>query len=663
MASESNYILSELKTQLDENRAAFSNSNMVRMREAIRYLTKKKLQIFIKIPFLLHINSPQYPGFIDSDVPCHGICNFANSGFFKEALKTKIFPKSIIDHKKVEDPAIVGFYHIGSLGTFTQSQGSDFDFWVIIDKKTFSKERYACLEKKLDALLKYSREEYDQEVSFFIMDQEDIKNDRYAPFKGEETMTVPKIFLKEEFYRTFLMIAGKIPVWAVLPDLNDPVMDTVEKREGVTNQILSMDADLINLGQVSKIPVRDILKGLLWHICKSTEDPVKAVIKATMVFTYGYDAEQTTGLLCEKIKSGYEKAGIDDYGVDPYKALFDRILEFHEAEDPKGINLIKNAIFFRLCHYPDVKIPDQKTPKRQLLDKYIREWKLNKTQVLKLLSYATWSEAEKLLLEKALIHRLAQMYNHVLKANLAENAALEKGEERKTWLILKNKIRLKLKQNPDKIKECSTYLKRRHISTLNILKGSKFWVLNIVVDGEQKIDRAYYHKNFLCVIGWIMENGLYQRQRAFININAACFLYESIEKPVDADKLYMIFQPLKALSDSYFEKNPVWVKMVVLMHHENANISRAEFLVSNSWGELFFDSIEFEKGATGEVKYNLVAKMIQKYSSERLRFNIFQFCDNYDSTIVYEVKKAYDILAYPNGRIMQRKKKPYLDIL
>ena len=136
------------------------------MREAIRYLTKKKLQIFIKIPFLLHINSPRHPGFIDTKVSAHGIWNFESSGFYKEAVKTKIFPKSIIENTKVATPAVMGFYHIGSLGTFTQSKGSDFDYWVIIDKKRFSKERYECLEQKLDTILKYSREEYDQEVTF-----------------------------------------------------------------------------------------------------------------------------------------------------------------------------------------------------------------------------------------------------------------------------------------------------------------------------------------------------------------------------------------------------------------------------------------------------------------------------------------------------------------
>jgi len=203
-------------------------------------------------------------------------------------------------------------------------------------------------------------EAYDQEVTFFIMDKKDIKNDCYAPFKGKETLTAPKIFLKEEFYRTFLMIAGKIPVWSVLPDVQDSQTSDALNTEGVIRQVLTMYEDLIDLGQIGKIPIEDVLKGLLWHICKSRFDPVKAIIKATMIFSYGFSKEKSQNLLCQRIKQGYSKAGIDDYGVDPYKALFDRIFEFHEKENPKVLNIIKNAIFFRLCEYPDVKMPEKK---------------------------------------------------------------------------------------------------------------------------------------------------------------------------------------------------------------------------------------------------------------------------------------------------------------
>ena len=186
-------------------KSCFSNHNIVRMREALRYLSGPKLELFINIPFFIHVNLPEFPGFIASDTPAHGIHNFEQSGFYREVLKQSLLADNGISQTRPKTPCVEGFYHIGSLGTFTQSAGSDFDYWVIIDKKKFSEQRFYNLEKKLDQILKFSREAYDQEVTFFIMDQEEIQKNCYARFNDPETLTAPKVFLKEEFYRTFLM--------------------------------------------------------------------------------------------------------------------------------------------------------------------------------------------------------------------------------------------------------------------------------------------------------------------------------------------------------------------------------------------------------------------------------------------------------------------------
>jgi adenylate cyclase class 1 len=637
---------------------------MVRMREAIRYLAPEKLEIFIKIPFLLHINSPEYPGFVDNRVSSHGIWNFENSGFYKEALKIEIFPKSIIANIKIESPAILGFYHIGSLGTFTQSVGSDFDYWVIIDKKKFSKERYDILGVKLDAIVKYSREAYDQEVTFFIMDQKDIKNNCYAPFKGEETLTASRIFLKEEFYRTFLMIAGKIPVWTILPAPQELKTNTTLNTDGIAAQILSMHEDLIDLGQINSIPMEDVLKGLLWHICKSGSDPVKALIKATMVFSYGFGQTTHQCLLCETIKQGYSNAGIDDYDVDPYKAVFDRILEFHTREEPKVLNLIKNAIFFRLCEYPDVKMPNQNAPKRLLLDKYIRIWELNRDQVEKLLSYSTWSESEKLLLEKTIIQRLAQMYNHAIQKFNKTKHLLNMETEKRNWTILRNKTRQRLGTSSNKIDECSIYLRRRNILRLDIIKKSDSWELNVLTEAGQKIDQLYSHSHLLGVWGWILENQLYRRHTATITLNADLKLFKAGNNPiVDMDKMYMVFQPLKPLSDSCYEQDASWSKMMILLVYDKNNIKKAELLISNTWGELFFDKIDCFQKIDKKDQCNQIAQFMLKYSGQRPRFFIYQFSHTHDPKIVYQLKKAYNDLADTDGKAMRIKKKPYLDKL
>lgn len=656
-------IFKEFEDQVLKKRKDFSHYNIVRMREAIRYFSPEKLEIFIRIPVLLHINAKGYPGYVDSKAACHGIWSFENSGFFKEAAGSKIFPKSIIETIRMKDPYILGLYHIGSLGTFTQSAGSDFDYWVIIDKKRFDKDRYENLKKKLDLILEYARETFSQEVTFFIMDAKEVKEDCYASFEGKETLSAPRIFLKEEFYRTFLMIAGKIPLWAVLPDA---IEDASMSIEAVEKQVLSMNEDLIDLGRVGQIPKEDILKGLLWHVCKSEEDPVKALIKATMIFSYGFGDKVSKILLCDRAKARFTEAGVDDYTTDPYKLLFDRILEFHAAEDPESLNLIKNAIFFRLCEYPEVKMPKDHSPKWQLLNKYIREWKLSRTQIGKLLTYTRWSESEKQLLEKTIITRLARMYNYAMKSTDNIPQVLDQSNEKGNWVILKNKIKKRLNPAARKAAECSTFLRRQEIVVLVIKKVKNLWKVDIETKDGLKTEGVFRHITFLGIWGWILGNQLYARQHCTIRIEDDRSLFETGGNPVDPDRIFMAFAPLKPLSDEVYEKSCAWSKMSVLLVYDTLDtgceLSRAELLVSNTWGELFYNEIEFDPYALTEDKCSQVSEMMSQYDEQNLQLSVFQLSQSHDPDIVYLLKKAY---TERNPERVRRinPERPYLDRL
>lgn len=648
---------------IDKNKADFSNYNTVRMREAIRYLTPKKFKLFLKIPFLLHINGSGYPGFIPEKPGAGGIYNFQKSGFYKLAIKENIFPKSIQEYVNVKDPCILSVFHIGSLGTFTQSSGSDFDYWVMIDQKHISEERYANLEKKFDAVVKYCRETYNQEVSFFIMDHKQVKHHHYTGFDIEETIAVPRIFLKEEFYRTYLMIAGKIPLWSVLPlDITDDI-----ERQRISTQILSIHEDIIDLGQVDTIPFGDILKGLLWHICKSVEDPVKALIKATMVFSYGFGTQKHQVLLCDKIKIKYQHAGIDDYTADPYKVAFDRILDFQETCDPDNLNLIKNAIFFRLCGYPNVTAPVKSSPKHQLLAQYIRNWKLKSNQVSKLLSYASWSESEKLLLEKAIIQRLAQMYNFAVQNTDNIHQFYATKEDTHTWTILKNKTRMRLQDKRRKINVCSTYLKKQKIIRLDLVLEKSIWKLSVVYAANKASATIFSHNEFVRVFGWIIENQLYRRHMADLQCKSCYQLFEFPDHPLEPDSVYLAVSPVKPISDEVFASQPITKTIVIFLffsyQKSQFHFFRSEILMINSWGEVFTDVLQFDPSYRLEDKMEQVAQKVKENIDSQTVLSVYQFSEQYVPDIVYELKNRIEDVTGIETIPQQTKGKPYLDRL
>ena len=183
---------------------------------------------------------------------------------------------------------------------------------------------------------------------------------------------------------------------------------------------------------------KDIYQGIRWHICKSKEDPVKALLKATMILSHTTTEKNSGMLLCDELKQKFAKAGIDDCESDPYKIMFDRVLNYHKVHAPDGLKLIKTAIFLRLCSYPEVKLPEPGSPKKQLIDKYIRTWNILPSHIKKLMSYQNWPEEGKQLLDTTLIQRLAGMYEQINAKGKAIEEDLPPAEQR-NMKILNNK--------------------------------------------------------------------------------------------------------------------------------------------------------------------------------------------------------------------------------
>lgn len=633
----------KLAATLIRMKAAFSNYNVVRMREALRYLSSSQFELFTKIPFFIHVNHPQFPGYVPEPPEACGIHNFKNSGFYKAAVENKEISRDILETKTdIQNPCVLGFYHIGSLGTFTQSSQSDFDYWVIIDKTCFTEQRYYNLEKKLNHIVKFSRDNFDQEVTFFIMDQTDIRQDCYAGFEAPETMIAPKLFIKEEFYRTFLMIAGKIPIWTILPaNMQQGAYDRLVAHLFRQPDLAFLLKDFIDLGKVEMPSLKDIYQGIRWHICKSKEDPVKALLKATMILSHITDEKDSATLLCDQLKDNFAKTGIDDCENDPYKILFDRVLDYHEVHAQDELKLIKKAIFLRLCSYPKVKLPESGSPKKQLLEKYIRTWNIPASHVKKLISYPNWPEKGKQHLDRTLIQRLAGIYQQINTQGKAVEKELHPAEQR-NMKMLNNKVKECLNRQDGKISASSNFLTRYALSSLLIKQNSTGeWVLSAALSNSTQETLLHTSGAFLGVMGWIMGNGLYQREKNHIKLATKLKLYESKAQAVSADALYLVMQPVKPLFDGCFEHDARWTKILILLVCPDPSIGVAhiELLALNSWGELFLNQLRLDINRPLNDRYKKIADQIDLYAGEEIRLFFFQMAKTRDADAVYHIKQ------------------------
>ena len=644
--------------EIDQNRASFFQYNQFRLQQAIDKLPERKKDIFKKIPFFIHVNTPGVPGFV-KDETVGGIWNFERSFFFRH-MASGASVRSVT----AEFPAVQGLYHIGSLGTLTQSRGSDFDYWVIVDEKELSARQHTFLDTKLKKIQKYCRDHYHQKLTFYIHDSGKIKNNNFVPLYGENLSIAPGSLLKEEFYRTFILIAGRVPLWSVLPPgLTDGEYDSLAGDIIASNRFSD---EFLDLGNLAAIDQTELARGVLWHISKSRDDSAKALIKASMAASYCFGEKEKTGLPCDIIKKWYLSSNEFDGAADSYILLFNRVIRFyHGMEDARGLDLIRLAIFFRLCGYPFVAPPADSFEKK-VLGKYIRDWRLDKIRVKKMLAYQQWPEREKTILEGRFINGLAYLYNLLNKTVLADTDLSARARSEVT--ILKNKTVEYLTEKPGKIPRCSVYLKTRRfkefvISGKSAGDGETTWFLSA---GGVSL---YSHGCLFQVLGWLMANQLYTHMFSSITIDFSVKLYDSLSRPVDFDGFYLALQPWPQLSDTFFAGEPFWQRMAVLLVCEGRGsetiIKKSEFLIKNSWGELFHDSLAFDGVEKNQERCYTVADRIAQYAAEGFKFFLFQLSDTPVEALSDTIREFFELIS-ATGKGMDvnfEKKKPYLDLL
>ena len=108
---------------------------------------------------------------------------------------------------------IEGLYTIGSVGTVSQTPGSDCDIWVCIDKKGFTQKAWQQINQKLNLIKDWMDAHLVAPVYFFISDVHEIRMNRFGRVDAESSGSAQQNTLKEEFYRTCISICGKIPLW------------------------------------------------------------------------------------------------------------------------------------------------------------------------------------------------------------------------------------------------------------------------------------------------------------------------------------------------------------------------------------------------------------------------------------------------------------------
>ena len=285
-------------TEIDQKylksiRKAFLKLAGTRLTRIEAGLTSKQADYFKIIPLLYHVNHPLLPGYIDKTTPC-GLSNYTPSSLQKLIVKslTKSFELKSRAQFKYQ---ISSLFLMGSMGTLGQSGDSDIDLWICLDE-ALDQINYKKLVDKSTRIKEWFASN-GIELNFYIVNNSDFKTNKKKVIAADNCGNTQKYLLLDEFYRTSVWLAGKWPLWWLIP-INEEY-DKYAKR--LVSQKHIDEYEWIDFGEVKVIPPNEYLSSAIWQLYKSIESPYKSFVKLVVLETYAKNYP-CKGILSDEFK-------------------------------------------------------------------------------------------------------------------------------------------------------------------------------------------------------------------------------------------------------------------------------------------------------------------------------------------------------------------------
>ena len=418
------------------NRQAFKRFNQFKIDRTLNTLSEIDRLIFTTVPRLLHVNQEGLPGYVDEkNVPC-GIMNFTMD---HESLvaSEKLFPNVIIRRQENLTPVIHTALLMGSLGSIAQSKKSDLDYTLLVDKNSFTPEGLKLFQKKLNLIETWTWDNYHLETHFFINDHNEVRNNIFGESDSESTGSALAKLLKEEMYRTMIIVTGKVPFWLIAPVECDDNRYTELMEMIQNNETLLKREEYIDMGNVDDISNGEFFGASIWALIKSFKSPFKTLMKMGILEDYMF-TETKSNLLCHQVKKRIFDGTPHDK-IDPYLLMFSRVQEyFSNTKKGPEVDALRAAFYLKVGTQVTGDELEQGSShwKKVILIKMLKEWGWDSSKVDHINKYyIDWQMNQKVELGDRINKILMSSYKNISEKNSTLDASESLITEKDTNLL------------------------------------------------------------------------------------------------------------------------------------------------------------------------------------------------------------------------------------
>ena len=585
----------------------FMRQNRYSLIMAFDIFKPRQADLFQIIPYLLHENTA-LPGIrhnFKKETP-HGIFDYHPGPESLEIISKYARGKKHTPTHPI-NPAIEGLFTMGSIGSVAQADDSDIDYWVCIHENRFNKDELSLLEKKLRTIEAYAREEFHLQVTFFTMDIIKARNNDFGDSTLESSGSAQAMLLKEEFYRTMIHVAGKLPLWSVLPTA---FSKTYYKA------ILNLVAGLpdffryIDLGDIHAVPPGEFFGASIWQMFKSLKSPFKSILKMALLEKYVCEYGKKP-LLCNIYKDEWMNSGINLKPAqnDAYYILVNNLLNYFEAAgDKESASLLLTCFFLKLGISKPGELDHTIFGLRKiLLEHCMEKWGWSRDKMFRIGGYASWPYKNVAGLSTLLEAHIIKKYKFLNKAveALPETGSLISAED---GTVLGRKVYSELSRQPDKISKVLLASKSiinftgLHIRHARTKEGETTWeLIHKTGKGTDRDETLIAAKTIEEIGAWLMINSLYTDDPG-INLIPN-------PTPVTANDIRKLFKSMGAYLDPLIHQpvgfDPLlrkealaglFVSVNFYSPQQQRDITDYTLIYMNTWGEMFLKSFRPEKG-------------------------------------------------------------------
>jgi len=491
----------------------FKHFNQSRLQRVQDFFQARQHDFLNLLPLIFHINHPLLPGFVSLETPA-GIPDYSPN---KQTMDTaKQYSKGFVYKRKaLRNYPIHSIFLMGSVGSMAFSKDSDIDIWLC-HQPSLAADELEELRKKAQEVEKWAAS-LKIEVHFFLVNGDQFKQGENTPISAESSGETQHYLLLEEFYRTSIYIAGRVPVWWLVPPQQDKHYNQYVAHL-LENRFIS-EVDVIDFGGLQNVPIAEFVSATLWHIYKSLTSPHKSLLKLLLMESYASEFPDPQWL-CMSLKQAIYQGDFRVDSLDPYLLIYSKVDRYLQKSGSKQrLNLARECFHLKIMGSSDASLDNRA---RQLHEAYLQSiaglwhWPDGLLESFGLKKY--W-DIQKASAEHGVIRdQLQQCLRMIL--NFAGNPVDHNYRENNDLKLISRKLRAALDLRPGKVEvlatrnmvhakpDVLTFAELDHPDTASI------WCLypENMTGRNLSLEPAIKHGDSLVeLLCWAVVNGLYKK--------------------------------------------------------------------------------------------------------------------------------------------------------